>query len=83
MKLYYKYLCDNAYQSANRLAHLYFFREIADIPTWLVNVYFANDPHSPTSAETWEMVLPEVKKELGFADRGIDYYIDLILEAGD
>ena len=36
------------YQSANRLAHLYFFREVAGVPAWLVNVYFLNDSHSPT-----------------------------------
>jgi len=36
------------YQSANRFAHLYFFREIANVPAWFVNIYFLNDPHSPT-----------------------------------
>jgi hypothetical protein len=27
------------YQSANRIAHLYFFREVLRIEAWLVNVY--------------------------------------------
>ena len=31
------------YQSANRIAHLYFFTEIVQIEAWLVNVYFTND----------------------------------------
>jgi len=34
------------YQSANRLAHLYFFHEIAGVPAWLANINFLNDPHS-------------------------------------
>ena len=32
------------YQSANRLAHLYFFRQIMKIPAWMMNIYFINDP---------------------------------------
>jgi hypothetical protein len=32
------------YQSANRLAHLYFLREVAGVPTWFVNLCFAGDP---------------------------------------
>src|ERR1035438_4599520 len=36
------------YQSANRYAYLYFLREIACVPAFLVNVYFIGDPHSPT-----------------------------------
>jgi hypothetical protein len=31
------------YQSANRMAHLYFFREIVEIPAWFVKIYFLND----------------------------------------
>jgi hypothetical protein len=42
------------YQSANRLAYLYFLREIGKVDAFLVNVYFTGDPHSPTTREQWE-----------------------------
>lgn len=53
------------YQPANRLAHLYFFREVAGVPAWFVNVLFVNDPHSPTSVDDWQKALPGIKEELG------------------
>ena len=49
------------YQSANRIAHLYFFREVVDVHTWLVNVYFTRDPNSPTKLEEWQSALVKVK----------------------
>ena len=53
------------YQSANRLAHLYFLRNIASIPTWLVDICFLNDSHQPTSQEQWDDFLPTLACELG------------------
>jgi hypothetical protein len=53
------------YQSANRIAHLYFFTEILRIEAWLVNVYFTDDPHSRTSRAEWQGALADVKKSLG------------------
>ena len=39
------------YQFPNRLAHLYFFREIVKVPAWLVNVCYLDDPkHQPRQA---------------------------------
>ena len=37
------------YQSGNRLAYLYFLREIGKVDAFLANVYFTGDPHSPTT----------------------------------
>lgn len=71
------------YQSANRLAHLYFFREIMNVPAWLVNLYFLNDPHSPTDLEEWQKQLKKVKAELGISGSGISYIADIFLEARD
>ncbi len=48
------------YQYANRLAHLFFLRHVAGIPTWFVNVCFAGDPHSPTPAIIWKEELERV-----------------------
>jgi hypothetical protein len=69
------------YQSANRLAHLFFFREIVGIPAWLVNIYFLNDPHSPTSREEWQVELVAVKQQLGLAGITIPHYADMYLAA--
>jgi len=35
------------YKSANRLACLYFLREIGMVDAFLANVYFTGDPHPP------------------------------------
>ena len=70
------------YQSANRLAHLYFFREVMGIPAWLINVYFINDPHSPTSRAEWEVALVGVKAQLGLAGTSVPHAAALFLEAG-
>jgi hypothetical protein len=69
------------YQYANRLAHLYFLRKVAGIPTWFVNVCFAADPHRPTPAVVWKEELQAVKASLGLGGRPIPYCADVILEA--
>jgi len=56
------------YQSANRLAHLYFLREIAKVPAWLANVYFVDDgSHIPTRRVEWDERIAKVEKCLGLA----------------
>lgn len=67
------------YQTANRLAHLYFLREILHIEAWLVNVYFSDDPHSPTSRTAWAPAIAEVKKCLGIDN--VPFYADVFLQA--
>lgn len=71
------------YQSANRLAHLYFFREVASIPAWLVNVYFLRDPHTPTTRKEWRLALAQVKAELGLRGIAVPHTAELFLEARD
>ena len=56
------------YQSANRLAHLYFLRKIAGIDAYLLNVYFMNDSHWQNSAKTvqeWKPAIQDVQRRLG------------------
>lgn len=55
------------YQSANRLAHLYFLREVCGIDAFLIHACFVDDPHAPTTAEQWDQFLPRVHAELGVA----------------
>ncbi len=72
------------YQSANRLAHLYFFRrEKVGVPAWLVNIYFLRDPHCPTRIEEWEEALPQVKEKLGLTGVDVPDTGSLFLEARD
>ena len=71
------------YQSANRMAHLYFFRNIAGVPAWLANINFLNDPHSPTDCEAWQKQLKNVKAELGIPGSNISYMADIFLKARD
>ena len=52
------------YQYANRIAHLYFMREIAGIDAFLVFIYFLNDEtHIPTTKEQWQGML-EIQERL-------------------
>jgi hypothetical protein len=71
------------YQSANRLAHIYFFCQVVNVPAWLVNVYFINDPYSPTTLEKWHNALKQVKEELGLTGIQVPNTAELFLEAKD
>jgi len=69
------------YQYANRLAHLYFFREICGVQAWLANLCFLNDPHRPTNREEWDAGLTQVKGELGLSSTSEEYVSDIFLSA--
>lgn len=69
----------NYYQTANRLAHLYFFREVLHRNAWLVNVYFIDDPRSRTSQSEWDAGVAEVKRSLGIGK--VPFYADVYLPA--
>lgn len=71
------------YQSANRLAHIYFFREVVGVQAWLVNVYFINDSHSPTTREDWSIALSRVKENLRLTGIRVPNTAELFLEAKD
>lgn len=57
------------YQSANRLAYLYFLREIGKVEAFLANVYFTGDPHSPTTRQEWDKGIRTVSEQLGISGR--------------
>jgi len=69
------------YQYANRLAHIYFIRELGQVDAWLVNLCFIEDPHKPTLLEGWQKELPIIKNQLGFSGRKIPYTVDVFLPA--
>lgn len=56
------------YQYTNRLAHLYFFRAIIGVQTFLVNIHFVGDPHSPTEQGGWQTAISNIHKELGLSN---------------
>lgn len=67
------------YQAANRIAHLYWFREVLRVPAWLVNIYFTEDPHSPTTVSEWNEAVADMKYSLGISQ--IPFYADVLLPA--
>jgi hypothetical protein len=55
------------YQSANRIAHLYFVRQRLGRPCFLINLYFVDDPYRPTSQAEWNQALDTAHRELGLS----------------
>ena len=53
------------YQYANRIAHLFFLCEHLQVPAWLVNLYFINDPIGPADHAAWEREVAQIKSRLG------------------
>ncbi|HEV2500706.1 MAG TPA: hypothetical protein VGY31_14105 [Terriglobia bacterium] len=68
------------YQSANRLAHLYFLREIGAFDAYLVHVYFIDDPHSPTNLQEWADCISQVNVALGI-ENPIPFFGSIFLSA--
>jgi hypothetical protein len=68
------------YQSANRLAHLFFLCEIGKVEAYLASVYFTGDPHSPTTRQEWDKGITTVNEQLGIAG-SVLYSASVFLEA--
>lgn len=68
------------YQSANRLAHLYFIQNRLRRPAWLVNLYFLNDPIGPVDRDEWNVEIQKVKSSLGL-DAAVPGAIEIFLPA--
>lgn len=71
------------YQSANRLAHLYWFREVVGLHAAMVNVYFLGDPHSPTTMDEWKSGISKAKTSLRISGVEIPGLVELFLPALD
>jgi putative restriction endonuclease len=69
------------YQTANRLAHLHFFRNRVGIRAWLVNAYFLEDPHPEwhTTRTQWEHAIRATKEELGIGSARIPHLGEIFL----
>ena len=57
------------FQYANRLAHQYFLRELNQIPSRLVFLYFTNakDVDGPSTEEEWRGAIRLLHAQLGLA----------------
>ena len=70
------------YQLANRIAHVYFLREIAGVDAYLANVCFTGDPPSkPTSVDEWARAHAAFREELGLAGARLPWLADVVLPA--
>lgn len=69
------------YQSANRLAHLFFLRD-RGIEAWLANVYFVDDWYGGTGRDAWQLALTQQKREFGLAEApfSCDVFVPRLLE---
>ena len=74
------------YQYANRLAHLYFLRELNGIDAYLLFIYFADAPDvpEPCSAEEWRGAMRLTKRCLGLGRHPYEAHVkDLIVSVRD
>ena len=73
------------YQYSNRLAHLYFLRELNKIPAYLIFVYFINDyTYIPTSKMEWVGALQLLHSFLGTEKHKLQkYIIEFFLDVDD
>ncbi len=81
----HRWLCD-FYQYANRLAHLYFLREINHRDVYMVFVYFVNDTEmgGPSTIEEWKGAIRLVESLLGVHRHKLSQYIgDVFISVDD
>lgn len=69
------------YQSANRIAHVYFLRELLGLEAYMVNVCFIGDPRTPTTEKEWETAKVDFAKQLGISDVATPWLADVFLSA--
>jgi hypothetical protein len=71
------------YQYANRLAHLYFLRELNGLDAYLLFVYFADAPDVPSAERCtfhqWEGAIRLVEKALGLGSHPFRAYIKSLI----
>jgi hypothetical protein len=74
------------YQYTNRLAHLYFLREMNRLPAYLVFVYFINDSDmkGPSSKGEWQGALKLMKTLLGLSRHKLSKYMaDIFIDVNE
>ena len=69
------------YQYANRLAHLYYLRQVCGVAAYLVFVYFVGDEDmkGPDTKEQWEGAIELVHRLLGLS-RAPEFVVDVFID---
>ena len=81
----HRWLCD-FYQYANRLAHLYFLREVNRCDVYMVFIYFVNDTEmkGPTTIEEWKGAIRLEESLLGVHHHKLSKYVgDVFIPVGE
>jgi len=73
------------YQYANRIAHLYFFRELCCIGAYLIFIYFTCDPtHISTTQKEWKGAIKLQKQLMGLKRHKLQKYVaDVFIDVKD
>ena len=75
------------FQYANRLAHLYWFREIKSLPAFLIMLYFLNDTdrRGPSDPSEWKMAIRKEEHCLGIPDTHAlsDFVVSVFVDTKD
>jgi hypothetical protein len=71
------------YQTANRLAHLYWLREVVGARAWLVHLLFVDDPHGPSTREEWVSAMETANEQLGLGGTTVAHVGHVLLDARD
>ena len=74
------------YQYTNRLAHLYFLRQLNNVPAYLVLIYFIGDDdmNGPKSKDEWSSAILLQESFLGVRRHRLsDYIIHAFFDVGD
>ena len=74
--------CTDHYQYANRLAHAYLMKELNNVPTELVFLYFVGDSevNGPATRKEWESAVMEAQDRLGILGQLPRYVRDVFID---
>ncbi len=70
------------YQYANRLAHAFLLKELNDIPTRLLFIYFTGDTemNGPETAQQWKRAIEALHEALGIKGRMPEYILEVFID---
>lgn len=75
------------YQYANRVAHLYYFRVLNDVPAYLVFIYFIGDTsvNGPSNKKEWQEAIQVMKNKMGIPEQHplSNYIVELFFHVSE
>lgn len=75
----------NYYQYTNRIAHLYYLREVCKKEVYLINLYFVNDKdHISTAKGEFELAIKKLKIHFGIETHKLDNFMcEIFIDLND